>query len=186
MHKNKGLPKWMVVGAAAGMLSPLMSQQAAAIQAGPDLVYTITPCRIVDTRLASGVFAGALAPNEELDVRVWGSIIISQGGSATQCPDVPSDATGVFISVQAAEPTGNGDNYIGVRPFATPNPSTALNYSPAGTIGNSQLVATCYGQWAYGGFVGANPCTSFDLTFNNGPNASTDLVVDITGFTRNY
>lgn len=168
------------------MISPWVIKHAEAVQAGPDRIYTITPCRILDTRLASGVFAGKLGPNDKLAIRTWGSTILSQGGSGTQCPDVPSDATGVFINVQAAEPTGGSSNYIGVKPYGSEDASTALNYNPAsGVIGNSQLVATCYGQWIYGAFA-SNPCDSFDLEFNNGPNASTDLVVDITGFTRNY
>jgi hypothetical protein len=186
-NRDETIRTRVVLTAFAALVPALVSPQAEAVQAGPDYTYTITPCRILDTRYASGVFAGKLGPNESIDIRTWGATIISQGGSATQCPDVPADATGVYINVQAAQPSGSGSNYIGIRPYGTDNPATALNYSPgSGAIGNAQLVGTCYGQWQYGGFVGPNPCQSFDLTFNNGPLASTDLVVDITGFTRSY
>ena len=170
----------------ASLLLPVGSmQQAVAAPAGPDYVYTITPCRILDTRQAVGVFAGALQPGEILDIRTWGTSIPIQGGSGTQCPDIPQDATGLFINVIAVNASG-GENWIGAKPYGTDDNSTAINYvGGAGAIGNSQLVATCYGQWYYGG-QGAFPCGSFDLTFDNGPNASADLVIDVTGYTRYY
>jgi hypothetical protein len=174
-----------ILGLSTLLGSALVSQPAQAIQAGPDEIYSITPCRILDTRIAVGVFGGRLAPNEELSIQTWGSIIISQGGSGTQCPDIPEDATGLFITVQAVNPAGS-ENFLGVRPFNTEERSTAILYSPnAGTTANSQFVATCYGQWYYGAFGSLpNPCRSFNLTFNNGPNGTVDVVVDVTGFTR--
>lgn len=169
---------------------PLFPQQVQAAQAGPDFVYTITPCRIFDSRSAGGIFAGILQPNETRSIRTWneGGSIPNQGGSPSGCPDVPQDATGVFINVQAAAPQGTSANWFGVAPYGIANPSTAINYSPtSGSIGNSQIVSTCWGQWISGAFTGSPfPCTNFDLTFNNGPNASAHLVVDITGFTRDY
>ena len=186
MSKHSATRNATIFGICALLFTPLVSHQAQAIQAGPDYTFTITPCRILDTRKAVGVFGGRLLPNDELDIQTHGIVIITQGGSATQCPDIPDDATGLFISVQAVNPTGN-ENFIGARPFGTEDASTAILYSPSsGSISNSQLVATCYGQWYYGAF-GSNapfPCTSFNLTFNNGPNGAVDLVVDVTGFTR--
>ena len=177
--------KATILGICTLLVTPLISHQAQAISAGPDYTYTITPCRILDTRKAVGVFGGRLLPNDELDIQTYGVVVITQGGSATQCPDIPDDATGLFITVQAVNPAGN-ENYIGARPFGTEDPSTAILYSPSsGSISNSQLVATCYGQWYYGAFGSAPfPCRSFNLTFNNGPNGTVDLVVDVTGYTR--
>ena len=186
MSKYLANPSATLFGICAFLFMPLVSHQVQAIEAGPDYTYTITPCRILDTRIAAGVFNGRLEPNDELSIQTWGTIIVSQGGAGSTCPDIPDDATGLFITVQAVDPAGNR-NYMGVRPYATQERSTAILYNPtSGSIANSQLVATCYGQWYYGAFGSSAPfpCNAFNLTFNNGPNGSAHLVVDVTGFTR--
>ncbi len=164
--------------------------EVAAVPSGPDLVYTIAPCRILDTRIASEAFAGKLEPNESIDIAVSGhERLLAQGGSPTGCPDVPQDASGVTINVMAAQADGAAVNWIGIKPYGTQAAATALNYRPgAGAIGNSQLIGTCYGQWISGAFPEPTPpidlACPFDLRFTNGPNASTHLVIDITAFTR--
>lgn len=174
-----------LVGLTGLLLPVLTTQQAAAAPAGPDYNYTITPCRVLDTRQAVGVFAGALQPGESIDIRTWGTSIPIQGGSGTQCPDIPSDATGLYVNVIAVDPSGSV-NWISAKPYGTEDNSTAVNYNQnSGAIGNSQLLGTCYGQWYWGG-QGTYNCSSFDLTFENGPNASAHLVIDVTGFTRYY
>lgn len=184
MSTRKTTRKLGLVGLTGLLLPVVAMQQASAAQAGPDYNYTITPCRVLDTRQAVGVFAGALQPGESLDIRTWGSSVAIQGGSGTQCPDIPADATGLYVNVIAVNASGSA-NWFSAKPYGTEDNSTAVNYQQGAAIGNSQLLATCHGQWFYGG-QGTYPCNSWDLTFENGPNASADLVIDVTGFTRNY
>ncbi|AFL73374.1 hypothetical protein [Thiocystis violascens] len=156
--------------------------------AGPDFVYTISPCRVLDTRFASGVFAGKLNPSEQLSIRVSNTAgtIVLQGGNPSGCLDIPNDATGVFINVIAVEASGAANNDLGIQPSGSSVSGTAINYNP-GTfaLNNGLLVGTCYGQFLYGFPPSPSNCTS-DLTLTNGAGASAHIVIDVTGFTRNF
>jgi hypothetical protein len=155
---------------------------------GPNYVYSITPCRVLDTRIGSGVYAGALAPSEAIDIRVSNIVgtIVLQGGSGSGCPDIPSDATGVFANVIAVEATGSFNNDVGVQPWGSTSGATAVNYTPGiFATNNGIFVGTCYGQLLYGFPPPSGSCEQ-DLTLSNGAGGSAHLVVDITGFTRHY
>lgn len=90
--------------------------------------------------------------------------------------------------MQAAQAQRTRANWIGIKPYGTTISSTALNHLPGvGAIGNSQLIDTCYGQWLGVALPETTPAElarPFDLTLTNGPNASANLVIEITGYTR--
>jgi hypothetical protein len=141
---------------------------------------------VLDTRFASGLFAGKLQPNEALAINIHGGNIVIQGGSPTNCPDIPADAEGVFLNIIAVEPTGSFNNDIGIQPFASlDGASTAINYQPGVfALNNGLFVSTCNGQFVAGAPL-SGPCTQ-DITILNGAGASAHVVIDITGFTRSF
>jgi uncharacterized repeat protein (TIGR01451 family) len=90
--------------------------------------YTITPCRLVDTRLADGLYGGpVLAANTDRTFDV-------DGGSC----GVPVGATAVFLNVTVVSPTATGN--LRIFPTGTPLPTvSALNYSAGQTRGNNGI-----------------------------------------------
>ena len=168
-------------------LGLLPAQQAVAVGAGPDFVYSVTPCRILDTRLGSGIFAGKLLPGETLSLNTYGGNIILQGGSQSNCPDIPSDATGIFMNIIAVEASGSFNNDLGLKPFGSAlGGATAINYTPGVfALNNGLFAGTCWGQFLYGAPPTTGSCTQ-DISITNGAGASAHVVIDVTGFTRNF
>jgi len=166
----------------------VFSPQVWAGTAGPDYVYSVTPCRILDTRVGSGVYAGPLAPGESLDIYVSNTAgtIVVQGGAGSGCPDIPPDATGVFANIIAVEATGNFNNDVGLKPWGATSGGTAINYTPGVfATNNGVFVGTCHGQYIYGHAPFPSSCSQ-DLTIDNGAGGSAHIVIDITGFTRYF
>src|SRR5262249_8593901 len=153
-------------------LTGLLTGSAAWAQAaGPFSVFTVSPCRVLDTR-----FAGALGPvpsGGTLSILVSGDLTaggtINQGGAST-C-NVPDGATGVFINIVAVTPSGAG--YLTVYPssLALPPSSSTLNFATGQNIANAALVALC---------TPFSSCNR-DLSITMGQ-AGAHLVIDVTGF----
>jgi len=105
-----------------------------------DLTYTaVSPCRIVDTRLAGGsIPLGGIR-----SYNVWGDVA-SQGGNPAGCPSPSGEPSAVYINVTAV-PLGNGN--ILAYPFGSVAPTASLvNYRfDAQNIANSGTVKTCVG-----------------------------------------
>lgn len=182
-------PKAVSLIAGAACLLSAAIQPVTAGTSGPAYNYSITPCRILDTRTASGVYAGKMAPGESMSIRtsnVSGTIVV-QGGSGSGCPDIPSDATGLFLNVIAVAGSGSFNNHVGIGPWGgTGALGTAINYTPGVyATNNGMFVGTCYGQWLYGFAPFPGNCDQ-DLMIENGPGASAHIVIDVTGFSRNY
>ncbi|HXJ81898.1 MAG TPA: hypothetical protein VMS64_24840 [Candidatus Methylomirabilis sp.] len=155
--------------------------------AGPFDTFTVTPCRVLDTRVASGLpllsppgpsgtVGGPLAPipaGGYLPIIVNGDLTaggtVHQGGMPN-C-NVPDNAMGAFVNVVAVNAGGAG--WLTVYPSNTnlPNAST-LNFSTGQTVANGILVPVC---------TPANSCLK-DLNINMGPFAGAHVVVDITGY----
>jgi hypothetical protein len=92
---------------------------------GVDLVFTpITPCRIIDTRLAGGAIGAGTTRN----FVVGGTVnFAGQGGNVGGC-GVPLAAAGAFINFVAVTPAGPGD--LRVTPLGTAIPTASfINYS---------------------------------------------------------
>lgn len=92
--------------------------------AGFDLVYTpLTPCRIVDTRLAGGPIASNTMRSF---VAFTATDFTAQGGDATNC-NIPMNASAVTVKVTASNPILNG--FLTVFPSNEARPlASSLNY----------------------------------------------------------
>lgn len=134
--------------------------------AASDLVYTpITPCRILDTRVAGGTLAGGFTRDFNAVVGSGGNFG-SQGGSATDCGVVAAGQAAVVINLTAVTPTGAG--YATAYPFGTTRPlASSVNYT-AGAIVNNTVVVKL-----------PTPLTTKDFTVYTF--ASSDYVADIVG-----
>ncbi len=90
--------------------------------------YTVTPCRVVDTRGATGSFGGpALAPGAE---RVF--------TLAGRC-GIPSSARAVTVNVTVTGPTAPG--FLTLHPGGTALPlASTINYRPGQTRANNAVL----------------------------------------------
>jgi hypothetical protein len=162
-------------------LSPALAQEkATSTRNGPsdlgdsqaDLVYTpVTPCRIIDTRLAGGPIAGGTTRS----FRVTGGDLSSQGGSPTGCGIPSGAATAAVVNFIAVNPAGPGD--LRITPFGTPMPTASiLNYAAVTglNIANGPTVAICD--------LAVAPCSS-DFTIQ-ADGAATQVVADVQGYFR--
>ncbi|MCU1497995.1 MAG: hypothetical protein JWM47_1948 [Acidimicrobiales bacterium] len=121
----------------------------------------VTPCRIVDTRLAGG----ALTTRATRSFRVTGTGLAPQGGAAGGC-GVPAAATAVVASVTAVDPSANGYARVWPAGQAMPN-ATLLNFSAGQSITNTGALslATGPGGLSLGNF-----------------GATTHYVIDVAGY----
>jgi len=127
--------------------------------------FTVTPCRLVDTRLAGG----AIPANGFRSFLAAGPLQ-NQGGAAN-CAVPPGSAKAVYINVVAVGPAGPG--HLTVHPYPLPVPlASTLNFSAGQTIANGVMVPICD--------TSAFTCAA-DFTVTMGP-AAADLVVDVTGY----
>lgn len=135
-----------------------------------DLVFVpITPCRIIDTRLAGGAIAANTT--RSFDVTAVSDYAF-QGGSATNCGG--AGAAGSFaaaaINFTVVTPSGNG--YITAFPFLTSQPLAAtVNYATGDIRGNYAVVKLDQG-------ASANELSVFSF-------AQTHLVADMVGYYTN-
>ena len=142
--------------------TPIPYVRPAGVTSATGLV-PITPCRILDTRNASG---GALAVGTDRAVQVSGTTGFSaQGGGSGGC-GVPSEATAVAVSLSAVAPKGAG--YLRAWPHGAAAPTaTVLNWLGATNggvttgstlaIGNQKIDVRAFGS-------------------------TTHLVIDVTGY----
>jgi hypothetical protein len=135
--------------------------------AASDLVYTpVTPCRILDTRVAGGAIAGTFTRDFNAVVGAGGNFS-SQGGSATDCGAVAAGQAAVVINLTAVTPTGAG--FATAYPFGATRPlASSVNYS-AGAIVNNSIVVKL-----------PSPLTTKDFTIYTF--ATSDFVADIVGY----
>jgi hypothetical protein len=128
-----------------------------------DIVYTpLTPCRIVDTRLAAdGALAGGTARTFDVD----GTSLAVQGGSETGCRISFAVAAAVTMTIVAVEPQGPG--YLTAWGLGPQPTSSVLNYAAHDVIANTAIIPVTPG--------GGNDFAVFSL-------ATTHVVVDVLGY----
>ncbi|HEX4853964.1 hypothetical protein [Arenimonas sp.] len=134
-----------------------------------DLLYVpVTPCRILDTRVAGGqILANSARGFDVTSV----SSYAGQGGSGTNCGvgDQGSFAAAV-INFTVVNPSAAG--FITAYPVGVSQPmASTLNYAPGSVVGNLAVVRLDQG-------IPANEMSVY--TF-----AQTHLVADIVGYFRN-
>ncbi len=126
-----------------------------------DAHVALTPCRIVDTRIAGGPIGGGAIRN--FHVRGAGGFP-GQGGKAGGC-GIPQSATSVTAAITVVSPAGTG--FLRAWPFGQAEPTaTLLNFQG-----------------------GVNITNSTDLTLGGGaaairvkPSATTHVVIDVLGY----
>jgi|RhiMetdeSRZDD1v2_1073273.scaffolds.fasta_scaffold92530_2 hypothetical protein len=136
-----------------------------------ELVYTpLTPCRIIDTRVAGG----AIAAGATRSFLVTGTGFTSQGGVAGTCGIPFGAATAAVINFVAVNATAPGD--VRVTPFGTAMPLASIINFAGGVAGlnlaNGPAVAICN--------PGVALCTR-DITLQADASAI-DIVADVQGF----
>jgi len=133
-----------------------------------DLVYTpVTPCRIIDTRIAGGTIAAGTTRS----FLVTGTNYSAQGGRATGCGVPFGPTTAAVVNFVAVNPGGAGN--LRVTPFGSAMPNASIiNFSAGVNLANGLVVATCNPSSA--------TCTS-DITIQADVSA-TQLVADVEGY----
>lgn len=149
---------------ALSLLLCLVAGPTTALQAatGPTLAFTVTPCRILDTRTSPGA---PLTANVAHEVDVRGLC------------DVPEGAVGLFYSVTVISPSSQG--YLQVYGAPVYNPvtdtygpplSAALTYAAGTTVTTSGALAEM-----------APEDEAYDLLVRPAY-ASAHVVIDVTGY----
>ena len=125
----------------------------------------ITPCRVVDTRVAPG----RLSAGEELEFDVRDGFLEYRGGNPEGC-GVPDGAVAVEASFTAVEPAGAG--FLRVWRYGDEEPAstgTVLNFTPGQNITNTGTIPISAPRGVWDGSL---------RLFG----ASSDLVVDVNGY----
>ena len=129
----------------------------------------ITPCRIVDTRLAGGKLTVA-GGSRVFDVAGSGATFAAQGGKAGGC-GIPTSATAIEATITAID---SGSGFLRAWPAnaAAPN-ATFLNYTDMLNVSNT-------------GAIGINGCTGICLVNTDlrlrAFGSDTHVVVDVNGY----
>ena len=94
----------------------------------PALFYTVTPCRVADTRDPAGPYGGpALSSGVERSFLLW-----------NRC-GVPATARAVSVNLTVTEPGGQG--HLTLYPAGSPIPPVStINYGPGQTRANNAIV----------------------------------------------
>ncbi|MEO6989869.1 MAG: reprolysin-like metallopeptidase [Aquihabitans sp.] len=132
----------------------------------PKLGYaSITPCRVVDTRSAGGMFSPGAT--RTFQVAGGGAVFVGQGGRPGGC-NVPADASAVEATITAVGPGAGG--FARVYPAGTAMPgATFINYVRGQSIGNTGTIPI------------ATTGSNADLTLSNF-GGTTHYVIDIQGY----
>jgi PKD-like domain len=126
---------------------------------GPAKFYTLVPCRVADTRNASGTYGGpALAGNGAQ--RVF--------PIAGQC-GIPADAKAAALNFSVVNPTAGGDLRVFPTGIGTLDIST-INFR-AGVVRSNNAVLS----------LGGNPAGSLTVE-SDIPGGTTHLVIDVNGY----
>jgi hypothetical protein len=133
---------------------------SAAQAAGPFQFYSVTPCRIVDTRNPNGVTGGpALAGQATRSFPVTGLC------------GVPSTAQAAVLNVTVVAPTGGG--HVRIWPYGATMPLVStINFDPGEpAIANGAIVP-----------LSSDPTLSISTFLGASAGNTADLVIDVTGY----
>jgi hypothetical protein len=124
---------------------------------GPDSLYTVAPCRLLDTRNPNGPYGGpAIAGQSQRSFVAVG-----------QC-SVPPGAKAISANVTITQPSTAGD--LRFYPSDRPVPLVStINYAPGQTRANNAVIAlACDGNG--------------DFAVQNDGNGNVHLIVDVNGY----
>lgn len=145
------------------MVTPAFAQFG--VTTGADLVFTpLSPCRIVDTRLAGGPIAAGTARG----FKAWGANFSAQGGNAADC-GIPQNTYVAALALNLVAVLPSAAGYITAYPFgeARGNVST-LNYVAGDIVANGAIVKVSQSSLAF--------------DWNLYSFATTDFLADVTGY----
>lgn len=138
-----------------GLTTDSVGQAAPAITYDPTTFYTMTPERVLDTRVANGL-PGRLAANQPGTFQVAGR------------GDIPAAATAVTGNLTVVNPSSGWALYLG--PVATSAPSTStINFVKGDVKGNSLT-------------IGLGTGGTLSVTYMGNSGNATDVVFDVTGY----
>ena len=147
------------------VLEAVRALRSGAASSGRYKSFTVTPCRLVDTREVGG----AIPAGGVRSFLATGSLA-SQGG-ATSCGVPFGPAKAVYINVVAVSPVGPG--HLTIHPYPSQAPlASILNFAAGQTIANGVLVPICD--------TSTTVC-AFDFTLTMGP-APANVVIDVMGY----
>ncbi len=138
---------------------------AASIDTSTEAKFTaITPCRLVDTRLAGGV----ITKGSTRSFIAASLSLAAQGGNAAGC-GIPTSAVAIQANVVAVGATGSG--YLKVYPFGATVPAASyLNFHDSRAVAN-------------GGTITLN--TTGAQHFTVLASRATNVVIDVSGYFTN-
>jgi len=138
--------------------------------AATDLIYVpITPCRIIDTRVAGGAIAANTTRN--FDVTAVSNYSF-QGGDASNCNGAGAAGSFAAAAINFTVVTPSAAGYITAFPYLTTQPLAAtVNYTAGDIRGNFAVVKLDQG-------ASADELSVYSF-------AQTHLVADIVGYYRN-
>lgn len=159
-----------LVSAAAGSTDKPRFTANVLGDADRDLIFVpVTPCRILDTRVAGGAIAANTT--RSFDVTAVSSYSF-QGGDASNCGGVGAAGSFAAAAINFTVVTPSIAGYITAFPFATTQPLAAtVNYTAGDIRGNFAVVKLDQG-------ASANELSVYSF-------AQTHLVADIVGYYRN-
>jgi hypothetical protein len=113
-------------------------------QDATDLVFVpLAPCRIIDTRIATGGYAGRLTAGVPKNF-AHNQNLVAQGGNGAGC-GVPTDPAAIAVTLVAVNPLGAGNIRAWRLLDPVPNAS-AINYGLPGqglNVANTHILPTC-------------------------------------------
>ena len=137
--------------------------------ADKDLIFVpITPCRIIDTRVAGGVIAANTTRNFDVTAT---STYAGQGGSNTDCNGAGSAGSFAAAAINFIAVTPGSGGYITAFPYnATQPTASTLNYTAGSVVANFAVVRLDQSS-------AADELSVYSF-------AQTHLVADIVGYYR--
>ena len=151
---NRKAFRSLLVGAGLAVIASTASA------AGPYQFYSVTPCRIVDTRNATGLTGGpALTGQGTRSFPVTGSC------------GVPVTAQAAVLNVVVVGPTGGG--HLRIWPFNATMPLVStINFDPLEpAIANGAIVP-----------LGSDPSLQISTFLGSSTGNTAHLVIDVTGY----
>jgi hypothetical protein len=124
----KRSPTW-VTDPKNGMTFPRLDCQAALSAAGPNLsYYTVTPCRIIDTRNPNGPFGGPGIGSTPRLFQIAGNC------------GVPASAKAVLVNIAAIAAPANGEIVLYAGNMSAAPPTSTISFTAGRVLSNNAVV----------------------------------------------
>lgn len=128
--------------------------------------YPLTPCRILDTRIATGIYAGPIVGRTEKTFHAKSvTEIENQGGKPGGC-GVPTAATALVLNITSTQQAGKG--YLTAYPSGEIRPNASIINFSENTVANSTIMPIC------------TPICQSDFTIY--AYTTTHVVIDVMGY----